>query len=37
MQPGMVIVYMILIGVVGGLMDALLRKLEKRVIKWRQQ
>lgn len=37
MQPGQVIVYMILIGVIGGLMDALLRRLEKRAIKWRSQ
>lgn len=36
MQTGQVILYMILIGVVGGLMDYILRKIEKRVIRWRQ-
>ena len=36
MQTGQVILYMILIGVVGGLMDYFLRKIEKRVVRWRQ-
>lgn len=37
MQTSTVIVYMILIGLVGGLMDVLLRKLERHTIKWRNQ
>ena len=36
MQTGQVILYMILIGVVGGLMDYILRKIEKSVVRWRQ-
>lgn len=37
MQTGLVIVYMILIGLVGGLMDTLLRRLANSAIKWRKQ